>query len=89
MRHYDAGIPFLRVEDHGWTLPLDADRELQFVLTPYLHFPGAMCSYETSSGVLFSSDLFGGFTDGSQLIATDASYFESDAAVPRALHAES
>jgi diguanylate cyclase (GGDEF)-like protein len=77
LRHYDAGIPFLRVEDHGWILPLDEHRELQFVLTPYLHFPGAMCSYETGSGVLFSSDLFGGFTDGSQLIATDASYFES------------
>jgi diguanylate cyclase (GGDEF)-like protein len=77
LRHYDADIPFYRVEDHGWAVPLDGTRELQFVLTPYLHFPGAMCSYERSSGVLFSSDLFGGFTDGSQLIATDETYFES------------
>jgi len=77
LRHYDAGIPFFRVEEHDWRIPLDAGRQLQFVLTPYLHFPGAMCSYETSAGVLFSSDLFGGFTDGSQLIAQDESYFEA------------
>ena len=77
LRHYDADIPFFRVEDHGWELPLGGSRNLKFVLTPYLHFPGAMCSYESSTGVLFSSDLFGGFTDGSQLLAEDTSYFEA------------
>jgi len=77
LKHYDAGIPFLRVEDNGWALPIDGDRRLRFVLTPYLHFPGALVSYEESTGVLFSSDLFGGFTDGGRLYATDQSYFES------------
>jgi diguanylate cyclase (GGDEF)-like protein len=77
LRHYDSGIPFLRIEDHGWALQLDTNRYLRFVLTPYLHFPGAMCSYDELSGVLFSSDLFGGFTNGAELIAKDASYFES------------
>ncbi len=77
LRYYDAGIPFYRVEEHEWELPLSDDQRLRFVLTPYLHFPGALCSFEVASGVLFSSDLFGGFTDGSQLVATDESYFEA------------
>jgi len=76
IRHYGHRFPVLLIEDHDWTLPLPDGRSLQFVLTPYLHFPGAMCSYESSSHVLFSSDLFGGFTDGSSLIATDSSHFE-------------
>jgi len=77
LRHYDAGVPFYRVEEHGWELELGEGRRLRFVLTPYLHFPGAMCTYDESSAVLFSSDLFGGFTDGSELIARDESYFEA------------
>jgi diguanylate cyclase (GGDEF)-like protein len=77
LHHYQAGFPFHLIEQHDWRLPLDGDRVLRFVLTPYLHFPGAMCSWESSTGTLFSSDLFGGFTDGSQLFAADAGYFEA------------
>jgi diguanylate cyclase (GGDEF)-like protein len=76
LHHYHAGFPFYLVEEHDWQLPLDGDRRLRFVLTPYLHFPGAMCSWEKSSGVMFSSDIFGGFTDGSDLFARDSGYFE-------------
>jgi two-component system, cell cycle response regulator len=77
LRHYGELFPYYLVEEHGWRLPLDADRELRFVLTPYLHFPGAMCSWEPETGTLFSSDIFGGFTDGSELIARDGSYFDA------------
>ena len=77
LHHYQAGFPFHLIEEHGWKLLLDDDRELRFVLTPYLHFPGAMCSWESSTGTLFSSDIFGGFTDGSKLFAEDADYFEA------------
>jgi two-component system cell cycle response regulator len=77
LRHYGHDFPVQLIEEHDWMLPLSDDRQLQFVLTPYLHFPGALCSYETSTRVLFSSDLFGGFTDGSSLVATDSSHFES------------
>jgi diguanylate cyclase (GGDEF)-like protein len=77
IRHYGHRFPVHLIEDHDWTLTLADGRTLQFVLTPYLHFPGAMCSYEASTRVLFSSDLFGGFTDGSSLFATDSSHFET------------
>lgn len=77
IRYYGQRFPVVLIEDRDWTLTLPDGRALQFVLTPYLHFPGAMCSYETSARVLFSSDLFGGFTDGSALFATDGSHFET------------
>ncbi|MEI8240342.1 MAG: diguanylate cyclase [Actinomycetota bacterium] len=77
LHHYHAGFPYYLVEEHEWQLPLAADRSLRFVLTPYLHFPGAMCSWDTATGVLFSSDIFGGFTDGSDLFARDSTYFDA------------
>lgn len=68
-------MPFWLVEEHDWTLPLE-DRRLQFVLTPYLHFPGAFTTFDHGTHTLFSSDLFGGFTSEPQLFAKDESYFE-------------
>lgn len=77
LHHYSAGFPYYLVEEHDWQLSLGGDRVLHFVLTPYLHFPGAMCSWDPGTGVLFSSDIFGGFTDGTELFASDSSYFEA------------
>ncbi|MCT0207846.1 diguanylate cyclase [Synechococcus sp. CS-1332] len=71
IRHYGHRFqPFL-VEEHGWCLPLQGDRRLEFQLTPYLHFPGAMVSYDTFSRTLFSSDLFGGFVPDSNILESD------------------
>lgn len=36
-------------------------KTLSFVLTPMVHWPESMMAYETSAGVLFSSDAFGSF----------------------------
>ena len=77
LHHYHAGFPYYLVEHNAWQLPLDGERSLKFLLTPYLHFPGAMCTWDPSTGILFSSDLFGGFTDGSELFASDSGYFEA------------
>jgi hypothetical protein len=46
------------------------------VFTPYLHFPGAFTTFDELTGTLFSSDLFGGFTNDDELVAADMSYFE-------------
>ena len=76
LKHYNIQIPFQNIdEDLNWKLPL-TDRTLEFVFTPYAHFPGAFCSFDRQSGTLFSSDLFGGFTDDFALYAEDESYFE-------------
>ncbi len=74
--HTGTPLPFWRIEEHGWRLEL-ADRTLQFVFIPYLHFAGAFGTFDPVSGTLFSSDLFGGFTDDSQLYASSVAYFDA------------
>jgi flavorubredoxin len=57
---------FYRIEDcavamaDGDTLSL-GKRTLQFHLTPMVHWPETMVTYEPSSKILFSMDAFGGF----------------------------
>ena len=77
LKHYDLkNLGFWLIEENNWELKLQ-DRSLKFIFTPYAHFPGAFASFDESTGVLFSSDLFGGFTEEFHLYAQDESYFES------------
>lgn len=76
LRHYALQMPFWLIEDHDWQLDLGG-RLLRFIFTPYAHFPGAFVTFDTQSQVLFSSDLFGGFTEGFKLFAQDRGYFEN------------
>ena len=76
LKHLDLKMPLRCVEDMNWKLKA-GDRELDFVFTPYLHFPGAFCTFDSLTGSLFSSDLMGGFTEGFSLYAKDESYLES------------
>ncbi len=76
LKHYGLRLPLACVEEREWKLTLP-HRELAFVFTPYLHFPGAFTTYDVNSKILFSSDIFGGFTTGWSLVAQDKSYFES------------
>ncbi|MEH6625443.1 MAG: diguanylate cyclase [Motiliproteus sp.] len=75
LKHYDLKMPFWLVDEHDWKLQLQ-DRTLSFVLTPYAHFPGAICTFDLETQVLFSSDLFGGMSEDFQLVASSESYFE-------------
>ena len=80
IKHYGHRFGYYLVDGNGWRLPLGPDRELEFQLTPYLHFPGAMVSYDTRTRVLFSSDLFGGFVpDSSTLVSHDVDYIIDNA----------
>ena len=42
---------------------------LEFIHTPYLHSPGAICTWDAQSGSLFSSDLFGALSSHWSLFA--------------------
>lgn len=64
--HTGTSLPFWRIEEHHWRLDLE-DRTLRFVLTPYLHFAAAFCTFDEESRTLFSSYLFGGFNGGDSL----------------------
>ncbi|MQX35093.1 diguanylate cyclase domain-containing protein [Roseospira navarrensis] len=76
LRHYGLDMPFWLIEDHDWQLDLGG-RLLKFIFTPYAHFPGAFVTFDAATRVLFSSDLFGGFTEGFSLFAKDRGYFEN------------
>jgi diguanylate cyclase (GGDEF)-like protein len=76
LKHLGLNMPFACVEEKGWRFDLGG-RELECIFTPYLHFPGAFCTFDPATGTLFSSDLFGGFTERWQLFATDETYFEA------------
>ncbi|MCC8993401.1 MAG: hypothetical protein LM550_06870 [Candidatus Contendobacter sp.] len=73
VKHYGLRLPFWLVEEHRWQLPLQ-DRTVEFVFTPYAHFPGAICTFDPVSRVLFSSDIFGGLTPEFALVARDERY---------------
>ena len=70
LKHYGHRFGYYLVEEHDWAIPLAPGRDLEFQLTPYLHFPGAMVSYDTRTATLFSSDLFGGFVPDSNILVS-------------------
>ena len=65
LKHYGHRFDYWLIEDHDFRLPLSARGDLEFQLTPYLHFPGAFTTFDVASRTLFSSDLFGGFVEPS------------------------
>jgi len=50
----------VRAVQDGETLSLGR-RTLKFIHTPFVHWPETMMTYETSNGILFSCDGFGGY----------------------------
>jgi len=54
------GIEDTRVVQDGDQIDLGRHK-LRFLLTPMVHWPETMMTYEASEGILFSGDAFGGF----------------------------
>ena len=67
--YYGITSEYYIVNEHDYKLTLKSGREIQFIPTPYLHFAGSIVTYDTLSKVLFSSDLFGAFSDNWTLYA--------------------
>lgn len=59
--YYGVEGPFHLIDRNGFQLTLASGRVLRFLHTPYLHFPGAIVTWDEQSKILFSSDLFGAF----------------------------
>jgi two-component system, cell cycle response regulator len=59
VKYYGIKSSYYLVDENNFTLTLKSGRNLKFIMTPYLHFPGAIATYEEKSQILFSSDLFG------------------------------
>jgi len=75
VKHYGMSTPFWLIDEHDWRLQSD-DLDLEFIFTPYLHFPGAFVTLDRSTGTLLSSDLFGGFTFDDKVLTSGIDDFE-------------
>lgn len=60
----------MRVVEDGERLSL-GDKNLQFIYTPWVHWPETMVTYLEENAILFSCDFFGAHIAGSDLYATD------------------
>ncbi|OHB62727.1 MAG: flavodoxin [Planctomycetes bacterium RBG_13_62_9] len=73
-------IADMRIVQDGEEIDLGR-RKLKFVLTPLVHWPETMMTYEPTDGILFSGDAFGGFgtLDGAIFDdEVDLSYYEDE-----------
>ena len=62
VKYYGIKSEYYIINENEFKLTLASGRTLGFVLTPYLHFPGAFTTYDYQTKILFSSDLFGAFS---------------------------
>ena len=60
LQNYYGVVDNVRTVKEGETLDLGS-HELRFHITPMVHWPETMVTYETSKKVLFSCDAFGGY----------------------------
>lgn len=88
--YYNVRTEVTPVQDSE-VMTIGENHELLFITTPYLHFPGAINSYDLKYRALFSSDIFGAFSVDWALYANEnyrhamkvfgEPYFASKAAV--------
>lgn len=69
LKYYGIKSKYYLVNENDYKLELNSGRILKFLHTPYLHFPGAIMTYDTKTKVLFSSDVFGSFSHNWELFA--------------------
>lgn len=61
IQHYELRSPFYIIDSNYMKLSLPSGRTLEFISTPYLQYPGTFTTFDSKTGTLFSSDLFGAF----------------------------
>ena len=71
VRYYGIKSDYYLVNENKFELTLKSGRLLKFIMTPYLHFPGAITTYDEKSKILFSSDLFGAISTTQSLYAEE------------------
>lgn len=71
VKYYGIKSDYYIVNENNFCLALNSGRRLNFIQTPYLHFPGAITTYDPISKILFSSDLFGAISNEWTLYAKE------------------
>lgn len=62
IRHYYVSSELLSLDTMDNRFRFSSGRELLFIKTPYAHSSGSFVTFDPSSGILFTSDLFGSFS---------------------------
>jgi len=75
VKYYGIKSDYYLVDQNDYSLKLKSGRELKFIPAPYLHFPGAITTYDSHTKTLLSGDLFGAMNAGTELYA-DEEYME-------------
>ena len=61
IRHYAVSSPLVSLSKLKFEYAFSSGRKLQFIKTPYCHSAGSFMTFDSHSGVLFTSDLFGSY----------------------------
>ena len=61
IKYYSSSRPKECIEALGMSFTFATGRKLEFVRTPYAHSQGSFMTYDTKTGTLFSSDIFGSY----------------------------
>ncbi|MBF0271894.1 MAG: MBL fold metallo-hydrolase [Magnetococcales bacterium] len=86
IRHYGGRLEPHCIDEMGRELILKSGRRLRFIPTPYAHSSGSFMTWDEKSGVLFSSDLFGGLGNGSDwmlFLSLDAVCHDCQQSIPK------
>lgn len=61
IRHYSISSPVETLSKLKYQYKFTSGRTLQFIKTPYSHSGGSFMTFDSQTGVLFTSDLFGSY----------------------------
>ena len=61
IRHYSVRSPLRSLSELDFAYRFGSGRELRFTVTPYAHSQGSFMTFDVRTGVLFTSDLLGGY----------------------------
>lgn len=67
IEHYSVSAAFLSLQDVDFALRFSSGRTLRFIKTPYAHTAGSFITFDEKTGILFTSDLFSGYTSDREL----------------------
>jgi len=76
LKYYGVTSPVYNVKEEGYKLTLSSGRELLFLTLPFVHFAGAMLTYDSESKTLLSGNLFTPFVNSQGGSLTEEWAFE-------------
>lgn len=76
--HYGiSGYDFYDIASNDFVFEFKSGRTLQFIESPFLHFPGAFTTFDTVSEFLFSGDIWAALDTNWKLVVDDFSSHET------------